>query len=166
MLEVDGEISPTRPDEAVAILKITASVGVFSDDELDTVRELLDGYYDSPEASGYYFSSYRKHDRVLGYVCWGPRELSAGGYDLYWICVSKGAQSKGAGRALMSYLEKIVRQRAGTWIIIETSSTEPYAPARRLYERSGYQKSMELADFYHPGDNLVVYTRRLNGAQA
>ncbi len=161
MLESKTEIGSTRPDEAEDILKITATVGVFSDDEVDTVRELLDGYYNSPEESGYYFLSYREDDRVLGYLCWGPRALSDGGYDLYWICVSREAQGKGAGVALMQRFEQEARQRNGTWLIIETSSTPHYAPARRLYERSGYEKSMELADFYHPGDNLLVYTRRL-----
>jgi ribosomal protein S18 acetylase RimI-like enzyme len=162
MPDTDIEISSTRPDEADAILKMTANVGVFSEEELHTVRELLDGYYDSPEESGYYFVSYRVHDQVLGYLCWGPRALSDGGYDLYWICVSREAQGRGAGRALMQRLEEEARQQQGHWIVIETSSSEHYAPARRLYERSGYQKSMELADFYHPGDNLIVYTRRLN----
>lgn len=161
MLEPKTEIAPTRPDEAEDILKITADVGVFNDTEVETVRELLAGYYASPIESGYYFLSYRERDRVLGYVCWGPRELSDGGYDLYWICVSREAQGKGAGGALMQRFEQEARQRGGTWLIIETSSTPHYASARRLYERSGYEKSMELADFYHPGDNLLVYTRRL-----
>ena len=155
------EISATRPDEANAILKITANVGVFNADEVETVRELLDGYYASPEESGYFFLSYREADQVLGYVCWGPRALSEGGYDLYWICVSKDAQGKGVGAALMKQVEVEALNLNGLWIIIETSSTEHYAPARRLYERSGYQKSMELADFYGSGDALVVYTRRL-----
>lgn len=155
------EIAETRPDEADAILKITADVGVFSADEVETVRELLDGYYNSPEQSGYYFLSYREADQLLGYLCWGPRALSEGGYDLYWICVSKAAHGKGVGRALMKQLEQEVLKRNGVWIIIETSSTEHYAAARRLYEHSGYQKSMVLSDFYHAGDDLVVYTRRL-----
>jgi GNAT superfamily N-acetyltransferase len=161
MPEANIEIAETRPDEADAILKITATVGVFSADEVDTVRELLDGYYHSPEESGYYFLSYREADRVLGYLCWGPRPLAEGGYDLYWICAAKEAHGKGVGRALMQQLETEALRRNGLWIIIETSSTEHYEAARRLYERSGYQKSMVLADFYHAGDDLVVYTRRL-----
>jgi GNAT superfamily N-acetyltransferase len=161
MLNTDGEISPTLPGEAAAILEITANVGVFNSDEVETVGELLDEYYADSEESGYYFLSYREHGRVLGYVCWGPRPLSEGGYDLYWICVSKEAQGKGVGRALMKQLEIEALKRNGLWIIIETSSTEHYSAARQLYERSSYQKSMELADFYNAGDNLVVYTRRL-----
>jgi GNAT superfamily N-acetyltransferase len=161
MLEPKTEIGPARPDEAEDILKLTANVGVFSDDELATVRELLDGYYNSPEESGYYFLSYREHDQVLGYLCWGPRPLTEGAYDLYWICAAKDVHGKGVGRALMQRLEVEALKRNGNWIIIETSSTDHYSAARRLYERSGYEKSMELADFYHPGDSLMVYTRRL-----
>ncbi len=155
------EISDTRPDEADAILKITANVGVFTSDEVETVNELLTGYYTDPEVSGYYFFSCRENGKVLGFVCWGPRPLSEGGFDLYWIVAAKEAHGRGVGRALMQHLEQEAIKQHGLWIIIETSSTDRYTPARRLYEHSGYQKSMELADFYHAGDNLVVYTRRL-----
>jgi GNAT superfamily N-acetyltransferase len=162
MSEADLEIDLTRPDEADDILEITAGVGVFSDEELETVRELLDGYYDDPEESGYYFLTCCHHGRLVGYACWGPRDLSGNGYDLYWICAASDVQGKGIGRALMHRVEQEVAARAGVWIIIETSDTAMYAPARRLYERCGYQRSMVLPDFYHAGDGLVVYTKRLN----
>ncbi len=155
------EIGPTRPDEDEVILEITQHAGVFNQKENETVRELLDGYYDSPEKSGYYFLSYREHGQVVGYACYGPRDLSGNGYDLYWICASIAARGKGVGRALMRSVEQEVLQRNGMWIVIETSDTEPYLPARRLYEHCGYQRSMHLADFYHAGDGLCVYTRRL-----
>ena len=161
MNETDLEIDFTCPDEADEILEVTASAGVFSAEELDTVRELLDGYFDDPEESGYNFLTCRQNGRVAGYACWGPRDLSGNGYDLYWICVAIELQGKGAGRALMRRVEQEVLARAGVWIIIETSDTEPYAQARRLYERCGYQKAMVLNDFYHDGDGLVVYTKRL-----
>ena len=161
MNDQDAEIEPTRPDEADAILEVTAHAGVFNAEELDMVRELLDGYYRDAEKTGYSFLSYRENGRVLGYVCWGPRDPAGNGYDLYWICVSIEARGQGIGRALMRRVEEEVLARHGLWVVIETSDTGPYAPARRLYERCGYRKSMTLPDFYREGDGLVVYTRRL-----
>ena len=155
------EIGPTRPDEDDAILEVTTHAGVFSPKEIATVRELLDGYYDSPEKSGYHFLSCRAGGALLGYVCYGPRDLSGSGYDLYWICASIAARGAGIGRALLRRVEAEVLRRNGRWIVIETSDTDPYRPARRLYEQCGYTVSMHLPDFYHDGDGLCVYTRRL-----
>lgn len=155
------EIGPTRLDEFEAILDITARAAVFNEEELTTVEELLEGYAEGPEISGYNFLSYRADGQVLGYACWGPRELSGNGYDLYWISVDPAVHSKGIGRALMRSVEDAIRARNGVWLVIETSDTEHYAPARRLYERCGYTLAMYLPDFYKDGDGLCTYTRRL-----
>jgi GNAT superfamily N-acetyltransferase len=155
------EIGPTRPDEDDAILEITQHAGVFNRKENETVRELLDGYYDSPAKSGYYFLSYRVNGQLLGYACYGPRDLAGHGFDLYWICAASAARGTGIGRALLRRVEDEVLQRNGVWIVIETSDTDPYRPARRLYEHCGYQLAMHLPDFYHDGDGLCVYTRRV-----
>lgn len=155
------EIGETRPDEFGAILRMTRAVTVFDQEEVDTVQELLDGYAASPEESGYYFLSCRENGQLLGFVCYGPRALTANGYDLYWVAADVTARHRGVGRALVRRVEEEVLKRGGVWVEIETSDTEPYAPARRLYERCGYTLSMHLPDFYHDGDGLCVYTRRL-----
>ena len=155
------EISETRRDEFDAIMAMTQRAAVFNEKEVDTVTELLEGYEEGPEISGYYFLSCRENGKVIGYACWGPRELSGNGYDLYWICADPAVHSKGVGRALMSAVEDEIRQRNGVWLVIETSDTDHYAPARRLYERCGYALAMLLKDFYHDGDGLCTYTKRL-----
>ncbi|HJW83466.1 MAG TPA: GNAT family N-acetyltransferase [Anaerolineae bacterium] len=159
-LEV-GAVGWTTPEEREQILHIAQETGVFSAHELETVDELLRGYYGDPEASGYHFLSCREGDRVLGFAAWGPRSLSERGYDLYWIATRPGAQGRGVGRALMQAAEAHIRARGGYWIVIETSDTPPYAPARRFYESCGYRRATVLPDFYRDGDGLVIYTRRI-----
>ena len=161
MPEPKYEISATRRDEFDEIMEMTRRAAVFNETEVDTVTELLEGYEEGPEISGYYFLSCRENDQVIGYACWGPRDLAGNGYDLYWICADPAVHSKGVGRALMSAVEAEIRQRHGVWLVIETSNTEHYAPARRLYERCGYTLAMLLQDFYHDGDGLCTYTKRL-----
>jgi D-alanine-D-alanine ligase len=155
------EISETRRDEFDEIMAMTKRAAVFNETEVDTVTELLEGYEEGPEESGYYFLSCRENGQVIGYACWGPRQLSGNGYDLYWICADPAVHSKGVGRALMSAVEEEIRKRNGVWLVIETSDTDHYAPARRLYERCGYTLAMLLKDFYHDGDGLCTYTKRL-----
>jgi D-alanine-D-alanine ligase len=155
------EISATRRDEFDEIMAMTKRAAVFDETEVYTVTELLEGYEEGPEESGYYFLSCRENGQVIGYACWGPRQLAGNGYDLYWICADPAVHSKGVGRALMHAVEEEISKRNGVWVVIETSDTDHYAPARRLYERCGYTLAMLLKDFYHDGDGLCTYTKRL-----
>ncbi len=158
------ELAPVQPataGEREQIREVAREAGVFSSIELDTVDELLDGYYDDADRSGYHFLSYRDGDRVLGFVAWGPRSLSERGYDLYWIATRPEAQRRGVARALLEAVEAIVRGRGGGWIVVETSDTPPYAAARDFYERCGYARALMLGDFYRAGDGLVVFAKRI-----
>jgi ribosomal protein S18 acetylase RimI-like enzyme len=154
-------VTLTTPQERVQIVQIAVETGVFSNDEIETVDELLDGYFDDPEVSGYNFLSYRDGARVLGFATWGPRDLAGRGYDLYWIATRPGAQRRGVARALMTGVEDTIRARGGGWIWIETSDTPPYAAARSFYERCGYQRLAILPDFFRVGDGLVVFAGRV-----
>jgi hypothetical protein len=42
-------------------------------------------------------------------------------------------------------------------VLVETSGTLAYAPARRLYESCGYRYEAVVHDFYAPGDDLIVF---------
>ncbi|CAG0936954.1 phosphinothricin acetyltransferase [Thermoflexales bacterium] len=161
MPETQYEIGATCHAEFDAIMEMTKRAAVFNETEVDTVTELLEGYEEGPESSGYYFLSCRDKSAVVGYACWGPRDLSGNGYDLYWICADPSVHGQGVGRALMHAVEAEICKRNGVWVVIETSDTEHYAPARRLYERCGYTLAMLLKDFYHDGDGLCTYTKRL-----
>ena len=157
-----GSVQPSVPDDRDHIRQIAAASEVFNPAELDTVDELLDGYFRDPQESGYNFLSYRDGDRVLGFAAWGPRDLAERGYDLYWIATRPDAQRRGVARALLESVEAIVGARGGGWIWIETSDTPPYAAAHSLYARCGYRRIVALPDFYRAGDGLVVYARRID----
>jgi ribosomal protein S18 acetylase RimI-like enzyme len=43
----------------------------------------------------------------------------------------------------------------------ETSGRPQYEPTRAFYERMGYQVAARLKDFYAPGDDKVIFARRL-----
>jgi len=62
---------------------------------------------------------------------------------------------------LMQAAENHIAARGGYWIVVETSDTPMYAPARRFYEGCGYQRAAALPDFYRDGDGLVIYARRI-----
>jgi ribosomal protein S18 acetylase RimI-like enzyme len=122
---------------------------------------LWTAYQQHGEASGYVFLIYREGEEVLGFACFGPHPLTEGTFDLYWICTAREARGRGIGRVLLARVEAEVHVRGGRLLVIETSSTPDYAPARRFYDSCGYRYESEVHDFYAPGDDLILYAKPL-----
>ena len=152
----------SSPSDLAAILAIARNVGVFSEEEVSTVDELFAGYLEGPEKSGYHFLSYREGEAILGFACWGPTALSKGAVDLFWIATSAEAQGRGVAAALFKAVVEAGRS-LGRWLmVIWTSSRPEYQAARSFYQRMGCDLSAQLADFYDRGEDLCVFTFRLD----
>ncbi len=104
---------------------------------------------------------YREDDVVLGYVCFGPHSLTEGTFDIYWIAVSPRAHHRGIGRELLHQAEEEIAFKGGRKVLIETSSSPLFSPARTLYEHCGYQVEAVVHDFYQDGDDLLIFSKRL-----
>lgn len=154
-------IIAAEPHDEAEILACTQATGVFSAAEVATVAELFAGYLDDPQVSGYNFLVCRDAERLYGFACWGPTDLTAGTTDLYWICTHPDAQGRGVARALFQAVESAV-QAIGRWqIVIWTSSKPEYLPAQRFYTQMQCQLVAQIPDYYAIGDDLCIYVRRL-----
>ena len=149
-------VETAKSDDRQGILAVTAKIDIFTDEEKDTVRELWD-----EQEKGYNFLVAREDGWVVGYSCFGARALTEGTYDLFWIAVDPSARRLGAGKALLRATESEVQKRGGRLIVVETSGLEKYMSTRAFYLASGYQEEAVLRDFYHVGDDLVIYTMHL-----
>lgn len=98
----------------------------------------------------------------MGFACFGPHALAEGVWDLYWIAVDPGTRERGIGRALLAEMEAMVASQHGRLILIETSGTPAYEPARRFYEACGYRYQAVIHDFYSPGDDLIIFGKTLH----
>jgi ribosomal protein S18 acetylase RimI-like enzyme len=144
------------------IQDITARAGVFSEEEIDSVRVMWTEYLTSgPKGSGYNFIVHREGDQVLGYAIYGYRDLTEGVYDLYWIAVDPNARRKSVGRELITACENAVREDGGRMLIAETSGTPHYESTRKFYFGMGYQDEAIIKDFYSTGDDLVIFVKRV-----
>lgn len=129
---------------------------------MDCVKGLWEESREKGEQeSGYNFLVSREGERVLGYACFGPRALTRGAYDLFWIAVDPAAQGQGVGRGLMERVEAEVKALGGNLLIIETSDAPHYTSTRRFYEVYGCDLEATIRDFYAPGEGLFIYTRHL-----
>jgi ribosomal protein S18 acetylase RimI-like enzyme len=88
--------------------------------------------------------------------------LTCGTFDLYWIAVDPACRGRGIGRDLLVQVEAEVRARDGRLLVVETSSTSPYAAARGFYVACGYYHEATVRDFYAPGDDLIVFRKELS----
>ncbi len=154
-------VTATEAD-APQIQSITARAGVFSEEEVECVREIFEEYLASgAEGSGYHFIVYRDGERVLGFASYGFRDLTEGVYDLFWIAVDPDARRNGVGKALLDFTENVVRELGGRIVIAETSGTPLYTSTRDFYIRTGYVAEAVIKDFYSQGDDLVIFVKRI-----
>jgi ribosomal protein S18 acetylase RimI-like enzyme len=138
-----------------ALAAAIASDATFKPDEVAVALELVDAGLDG--STDYQLLVAEVDGAVRGYVCFGPTPMTARTYDLYWIVVHADARGRGVAGALIRAMEALLVSRGGANIRVETSETEGYGAARALYARAGYPEAARMADFYSPGDALIVY---------
>ena len=155
-------ISTAIKSDGPQILDITARINIFTQQEVDSVREVWSEYmaYGSPP-DGYHILVYREDGKVLGYTIYGIRFLAEGVYDLLWIAVDPETHRNGVGKALITASEEAVRAMGGRIIIAETSGTAEYKSTRAFYAGVGYINEATIKDFYKSGDDLKIYTKRV-----
>jgi ribosomal protein S18 acetylase RimI-like enzyme len=153
-------IGPLQTEHRLHIEEIVRATGVFSEGEVGVALELFDAGLDGD----YEFVGAFDADRLVGYACYGATPSTDRTFDLYWIAVHPRSQRTGAGAALMSEVERRLEGRRARLVIVETSSRDDYAPTRRFYQKRGYLEAARLRDFYAPGDDRVVLSKRLAGS--
>lgn len=154
-------ITATEADGS-QIQSIAARAGVFSEEEVDCVVELWEEYLALvSERCGYNFIVDREGDRVLGFACYGPRDLTDGAFDLYWIAVDPIARCNGVGRKLLTAAEEAAHAMGGRMLIAETSGAPHYEITRKFYLSMGYKNEATIKDFYTIGDDLLIFVKRI-----
>ena len=147
--------------DGAQIQDITVRAGVFNAEEVACVSLLWDEYLtQGPVVSGYQFVVEREGERVLGWACYGPRALTTGVFDLYWIAVAPEARRAGVGRRLLEASEAAACAAGGRMLVAETSGTPQYQATRQFYLGTGYAGEATIRDFYRPGDDLVIFIKR------
>lgn len=153
-------IRPTVAEDRSPILLILHRTGMFTPEEIEVARELIDAWLYHPEQKDYILYTAEGEGKVLGYVCYGPTPATEGTFDLYWIAVDPQCQRSGIGKQLLLFTEEVIRKAQGRLIVIETSSQGKYAPTRSFYERNGYTLEARIKDFYRVGDDRLIYVKR------
>ena len=146
------------------VAEILAATGSFRGDEIDVALELFDESITHRSPDYEFVGVYAQGgtaEELIGYACYGPTPGTDGTYDLYWIAIHPEYQGAGGGSRLLDEVERRLNGREARLLVVETSSRTDYASTRRFYERREYREFARLSDFYAPGDDRVIYAKRL-----
>lgn len=176
-------VAPLAPEHRARVAEIVTATGMFSDEEAAVAVELFDEAYGEgrgkreevtpssvgtsslfPLPSSYHFLGAFDGSSLVGFACHGPTPATDRTHDLYWIAVDPRAQGAGAGTRLLAAVERRLADDAARLLIVETSGREQYAPTRAFYRARGYTQAARVRGFYAPGDDRILFTKRLSPA--
>lgn len=146
-----------KEEDKNSIKSILTDTNNFNEEEITIALELIDVYIKDKEQKDYEIFVDEEANKIRGYVCIGPRPLTVGTYDLYWIAVNPKVQSKGVGSGMIKFVEEHLKDKKGRLILIETSGKASYEKERKFYEKNLYKELVNIKDFYNEGDSLVIY---------
>lgn len=142
------------------ILALARRTGVFTSGEIAVLRELVEIELGNPKQKDYHSFVAQEDGRIVGFACYGPAPMTDGTYDLYWIFVHPDHQRRAVGSLLLEEVEKSIRRAKGRMLIVDTSSTRSYLPARRFYKNHGFQRAAKVEDYYRSGDSRITYVKQ------
>lgn len=149
--------------DRAAIEGLLAESKEFRPDEAACALELFDESFEGDgRDEDYHFACAEAEGKgIIGFVCWGKIPLTKAACDLYWIAMAPAHRRSGVGKRMLRHLEGVLRERAITLLVAETSSLPAYAQARAFYLKEGFAEESRIADFYAPGDDRIIYCKRL-----
>jgi GNAT superfamily N-acetyltransferase len=155
------KVRPMSHKDKPAVIQMLRSIPGFKPAEVDVAEEVIDSYLSDSTRSSYHIFVAEASSSIVGYVCYGPTPLTESTWDIYWLAVAPDKQKQGTGKALLNFAEGNIKETKGRLSIIETSSTPGYKATRHFYQTQGYEMACRIADFYAPGDDKLVFQKRL-----
>jgi len=154
-------IRPMRPDDADAIVKLVVAADMFSLDESEVVRGLLD-QFSAGSDEGYACLVDEQDEQLVGVACYQPKGPADRVWDLTVIAVTPELQGGGRGTTLLGRVEDDLRNRGQRLLLVDTSGTAQYDRTRDFYAKCGYTAVARVPDYWRDGDDLLVFVKRLS----
>lgn len=155
-------IRPAVAQDRDEIQKIVTATGNFNQEEIAIADELVEIYLERTDQRDYFVYVYDADGKAAGFLIVGPTPATTGTYDMYWIAAHPDFYGKGISQQLDRFAEEFVREHNGYLLIAETSSQPTYDRTRAFYQKQGYSVLSHIRDYYKPGDDLIVYGKRLD----
>ncbi len=152
-------IRPVRADDLPSLREVIDLSGLFPGDLLDGMvapflaSEATDGTWLTAELDGPVAVAY--------YV---PEAMTVGTWNVLLIAVHPDVRSQGIGAALMAHIEGDLSRGGARVLLVETSGERTFERTRAFYLAIGYEREATIRDFYDAGQDKVVFSKALGGA--
>ncbi len=155
-------IRPLSGADRARVEAMTRAIPLFRPEEIPVALDVFNAAIGvgRPADSDYETAGAEVDGVLTGWICWGPTPCTQGTFDLYWIVVDVASQGQGIGGALVEEMERRIAGRARL-VVVETAGRPDYEPTRAFYAARGYRVASTIADYYAPGDDLVVFVKRV-----
>src|SRR5882672_3255250 len=166
MAAVTLQVLPSTIEDRPRIRHILLQSELFKASDADCVDEMFGLALDKPTPDNYRFLSGWLDGTMAGFACYGWESLTCGTWDLFWVCTLPEVRGRGLGRALLGEAVRVATAEGGRLMVVYTSSTPAYDAARKLYESQQFVRTATVPEYYNIGDDLHIYSRRLQPASA
>ena len=113
-----------------------------------------------------FLGAFTLEDELVGYACFGPTPGTDRTYDPYWIAVHPVAHGAGIGTTFLTEVERRLQGQHARMLVVETSSRSDYTSTRGFSGRRGYTEAARVREFYAPGDDRIILTKRFQYSPA
>lgn len=126
----------------------------------DLLDDMIAPFFSEAITSEFWRVAESPDGELVGLAYCAPERMTEGTWNLLLIAVLPLRHNQGFGTALMGASELAVKRQNAHLMLVETSGLPEFANTREFYPRIGYKQAAVLADFYCPGDDKVVFTKR------
>ena len=133
---------------------------MFKEGELEALAGMVSEYFAGNLGDDHFWVI--DDDGGLQSAAYYAREAMAYGvWNLHFIGVRQAARRQGRAEALLRHVEEALQARDARLLIVETSGFDAFEPARRLYRRNGYDEEARIREFYSPGEDKIIFRKKL-----
>jgi ribosomal protein S18 acetylase RimI-like enzyme len=135
--------------------------GQFDEDALAFVMGTFDACMTN-EGTGQWFSS-EEDWHIIGVAYVNPEPVTVGTWNLLLLWVDPNAQGKGVGRDLVNNVRSHCADHGARLLIVETSGSDAFLPARAFYYKIGFMEEARVRNFFSDGEDKIICTMPLLG---
>ncbi|EDS7118713.1 TPA: GNAT family N-acetyltransferase [Salmonella enterica subsp. enterica serovar Enteritidis] len=149
-------IRPVEPADIKPLLDMLQTSGQFDEMGLSHVQETL-GNYLSGELDELWFSA--ELQGLAGIAYCAPEVMTNNVWNLLMLWVSPSHQRQGVGQALISQIEKELRNKHARLLLVETSSLTDFGAARAFYCKQGFINEARIRNYYAINEDKLIFTK-------
>lgn len=151
-------IRQARPDDADELVAIvTASAPDLRASAEEELVPVVRG-----DQRGGFVVAVDEQDAALGTIGWIPDIWGVSDILwLVWLYLRPERRRTGVADALMTSIMEDCRAEGARKVYLDVGNADTHGPAIRFHERHGFRQEGHLVDFWHDGEDMFVFGRRL-----